>query len=454
LCIEEYPPFKICDSGEDGTEIFNLNILRNYLFQNYLNGNTNFDINFYERETYILLGTPALTHATVTAAGKKVFCSIISPDRQEFLSINLEFAETKHTSAELTLCQNELPYTWNDTIFKVGTVSGDYVFRRQAASGCDSIITLSLVVNKKVATNFTDMIGEGNTYSKHGFDLPEQRTIGTFTFRQNLQTSLGCDSIVTLTLTVKEGLQIEIYPVPEICGDDYEFVIKYLVEPNVEKVSAFFDEKATAAGFTDISAQSVSRQSITIALPTNIRPDYYTVRLFFEGDGLTKEFRVNFAVLYPSSIIRQKWNDVLALQNANYNGGYTFSAYEWYRNNVKIGGESGSYLYVGLNGALLDFTAQYRARITRIDDGVTLFTCPITPVPHTDYTPYPTFVNANQYFTINITNKLGKITIYNTFGVLIREQNIIDGANQILAPNSPGAYILKINDKNSMLIVR
>jgi hypothetical protein len=215
-----------------------------------------------------------------------------------------------------------------------------------------------------------------------------------------------------------------------------------------------FDTSAIAAGFIDLYKEPLQSRFLEIPVPDNIRPNHYSAQITFQNIyGYTDSHKFDFTVLYSSSIIKQKWNDVLALQNDEYNGGYTFSAYEWYRNDAKIANEIGSYLYVGANGGLLDFTAQYRARLTRIDDGVTLFTCPITPVPHSDSAPYPTFVNANQYFTINIANKEGKITIYNSFGIRVREQNIIDGANQILAPNLPGAYILMVSDNASGLLI-
>ena len=75
--------------------------------------------------------------------------------------------------------------------------AGTYTQNLQTINGCDSIVTLTLSVNPVANTNLAVAICEGSTYSENGFNASEA---GTYT--QNLQTVNGCDSIVTLTLTV------------------------------------------------------------------------------------------------------------------------------------------------------------------------------------------------------------------------------------------------------------
>ncbi|MDE5612653.1 MAG: hypothetical protein K2I90_11630, partial [Odoribacter sp.] len=53
------------------------------------------------------------------------------------------------TEAYDTICSNALPYTWRDTTFGVGTESGIYRFQRiSTVTGCDSILSLHLTVNE------------------------------------------------------------------------------------------------------------------------------------------------------------------------------------------------------------------------------------------------------------------------------------------------------------------
>ncbi|MCR4737074.1 MAG: hypothetical protein K5846_02810, partial [Bacteroidales bacterium] len=59
------------------------------------------------------------------------------------LVVNLQFP----LEESVTICENELPYTWRDTIFEVGTaMSGTYVFHRTSVAGCDSVVTLALTI--------------------------------------------------------------------------------------------------------------------------------------------------------------------------------------------------------------------------------------------------------------------------------------------------------------------
>ena len=76
--------------------------------------------------------------------------------------------------------------------------AGTYTQTLQTINGCDSIITLNLTVNSALTSIIDAEICEGTTYSENGFEHSEA---GTYT--QTLQTSNGCDSIVTLNLSMK-----------------------------------------------------------------------------------------------------------------------------------------------------------------------------------------------------------------------------------------------------------
>jgi len=84
-------------------------------------------------------------------------------------------------------------------------------------------------------------------------------------------------------------------------------------------------------------------------------------------------------VWYPSWIIAQKWDDVLALYNERYNGGYNFSRISWYRDGEPIEGKGdhNSYLY---ELPTLQFGVPYWALLTRTDDGKSIRTCSCVPV--------------------------------------------------------------------------
>jgi|GEM_PF-4183902 len=239
--------------------------------------------------------------------------------------------------------------------------------------------------------------------------------------------------------------------IPEICADADFFYIPFSVNGLItDSYSVHFGEKEHSAHFLDKDNIISQNNEIKIDLPANVRPDNYSAKIIFSGGGLTKEIPLDFTVLYSWSIITQRWNDVLALINEKYNGGYFFSAYEWYKNGVQIPNENGSYLYVGANGDELDFTAEYRAKITRKDDGVTLFTCPYYPEYNKDayLTLHPTIAATGQPIIIK-TEKSGRATIWNILGFQIAEYQLISGTNSINAPSVTGTYFLKIENNSS-----
>jgi gliding motility-associated-like protein len=104
------------------------------------------------------------------------------------------------TGAEsVTICNNQLPYTWNGNIYNA---AGTYKDTLISAAGCDSIVTLTLIVNSSltgaqavtICNNQLPYSWNGNIYNAAG------------TYKDTLTSAAGCDSIVTLTLTVKSAV--------------------------------------------------------------------------------------------------------------------------------------------------------------------------------------------------------------------------------------------------------
>lgn len=127
-----------------------------------------------------------------------------------------------------TICQNELPYTWRDTIFDTGTITGNYVFNRSTVYGCDSIVDLTLTVYDSY-----DVIEELQLCET---DLPYTWRdtvfqVGTISDSISFYrtTASGCDSLTILVLKIIPTLPDDI---GDIVGDtvidsggDYTYVI-------------------------------------------------------------------------------------------------------------------------------------------------------------------------------------------------------------------------------------
>jgi hypothetical protein len=175
---------------------------------------------------------------------------------------------------------------------------------------------------------------------------------------------------------------------------------------------------------------------ISLPYPNKVTPNYDTLTLTTYQTCCGKQtFKLPVQMNYASSIVEQKWNDVLAVLNERFNGGYQFIAYQWYKNGMPIEGEVGSYLYQPL-----DTTAIYYVELTRMD-GVRMYSCPMMPTLHTDQQEFPTLVNAAQKIPVRI-QKTTDIQIFTSMGQLYAEYQGLLGNVQIQAPRVKGVYLV------------
>ena len=116
-----------------------------------------------------------------------------------------------NTELSATICEGQV-YTENG--FNVSE-TGVYTQTLTSVNGCDSIVTLTVSVNPTFDTTINATINAGEMYSEFGFNESEAGT-----YVQNLQTEFGCDSTITLVLSVNSSLldieetEISLYPNP------------------------------------------------------------------------------------------------------------------------------------------------------------------------------------------------------------------------------------------------
>lgn len=163
-----------------------------------------------EGETVAVLDESVETSTTVTNPATGCDSTIFL-----YLTINPQ------NVTEATICDNE-SYTWtvnNETY----TEAGIYDVEQTDDNGnCTSSERLVLTVNPTKTTALTDQICLGNDYNNNGFVIAasELPAAGEYTFTQELNTYLGCDSIVTLTLTVGDVIN---NPVEAVACDTYDW---------------------------------------------------------------------------------------------------------------------------------------------------------------------------------------------------------------------------------------
>ena len=108
-------------------------------------------------------------------------------------SITITVNSTDTVNLNETICNGDSIVLGSQTLI----TSGSYSETFQNIGGCDSIVNLELTVNPVESSVIVETICEGTTYEFAGMSI-EQAGI----YYDSLQTTLGCDSIVTLELAV------------------------------------------------------------------------------------------------------------------------------------------------------------------------------------------------------------------------------------------------------------
>jgi hypothetical protein len=108
-------------------------------------------------------------------------------------TLNLTVNPKTYGSFSQSICQGQ-SYAFNGIN---RTISGAYLDTLVNSKGCDSILTLNLTVNPKTYGSFSQTICQGQSYIFNGINR-----ITSGVYLDTIVNSKGCDSILTLNLTV------------------------------------------------------------------------------------------------------------------------------------------------------------------------------------------------------------------------------------------------------------
>ena len=121
--------------------------------------------------------------------------------------LSLTIHPVEYTDFSAVACDS---FRWNDSLY---LQSGDYTQSFFNRYGCDSIVTLHLMVNYTLpVTYLTDTVCQGSSYVNSGFVLPGDSTqrVGSRNDTLFLQSQLtDCDSMVVLCLFIETPSFIE-----------------------------------------------------------------------------------------------------------------------------------------------------------------------------------------------------------------------------------------------------
>ena len=298
----------------------------------------------------------------------------------------------------LFLCSDIGHFTWEDIVFDDTLEAShywdaprDYYFTRSyqtTISHCDSIRHLKLRIAPSYDSIWTDTICRGETYV-----LFNQRLTQAGKYTDVQLNRFGCNTYYYLTLVEVPApdftLQIE-----PVCVDEQGLANNYVLHYSYTgpfapiSYSIRYGEEAKAIGFEDEADIPLAPGETTLYLPVpNFvsrdqypRPNTYDAVIAFENGVCLSDSLMTYPFImemrYPSWITAQHWNDAIFIMDSTLNGGYSFASYQWYRNDTLLHGETKPYLY---EPQYLHAGASYSVALTRVDDSVTVRTCPIIP---------------------------------------------------------------------------
>jgi hypothetical protein len=198
--------------------------------------------------------------------------------------LNLTVNPILTRTIDASICTGET-YNFYGTDYTATTTGLEHRFSNP--SGCDSVVTLNLTVNSILTRTIDASICTGETYNFYGTDY----TNAVSGLEHRFANTSGCDSVVTLNLTVN----------PTSAG--------------VETV-------------TICQGQSYIFNGVTYTTSNNTAKD--TLQ---NSNGCDSIVTLNLTVL-PDNLVRQHFNDALFFDNTSEQ----YVAWQWYKDSVAVTG--------------------------------------------------------------------------------------------------------------------
>lgn len=242
-------------------------------------------------DSYTWNGTTYNTSGSYTASYTNEYgCDSI-------VTLQLTINPSVEIEDNLTLCENQLPYTYGDTVFAPGTSSSaTFVLHRFTSAGCDSIVTLHLTINPTGLTEYYDSVCQNTAYSGYGFSLSEgeTNTTGSHIFDHILTNQFGCDSIIRLHLYVKPVITPDFYADPDRAMLSESPMIHFVNNTNTVEIAQanYYWLWDFGDGTTDSTAEAETEHlytqwgdyTVTLTLWADGCVDSSSVTVFIEAD--------------------------------------------------------------------------------------------------------------------------------------------------------------------------
>ena len=330
-------------------------------------------------------------------------------------------------------------FVWNGSEY---TDEGDYTLSLSSANGCDSLVTLHLRHYPYYERQLNDTLLTGQTILFEGTELAEAGT-----YSVTLPTVDGCDSVITLMLE-ENAVQVLSAECNDLCSDKEELHISLDFTGTAHSVRLTFDSAAHVAGWRDTLILLTDDGDIVLPARGRVGQFTCTAELLFR-DTTAASVTIPFTLPYPSTVLKQLWDDGVAVMNADYNGGYDFVAFQWYENGVPLAGETASILY-----RPLIMGGEYSALLTE-SNGRQMLCCPLIATsrtaletPDIGITIYPTLASPSETIRCH-AERQAELTVYDIHGRMVDRLTVPAGSSVFTAPVVPGLYMVLMQPLHS-----
>ena len=259
---------------------------------------------------------------------------------------------------------------------------------------------------------------------------------------------------MSLSLIVDPRLEVEYPHSLKVCSEDNSFVLPYrTISGSMDSIHVYFPEEAQEYGFEPVYGFA-NGEEVIIPLPEGARPDLYNVEVEFGGERCQMDLQpVQIMLTYPTSIVMQN-HGFIAIQNEDYNGGYKFSSYAWYKDGEKLDASSS---YIPTDPSDLGDT--FVLSLMREGENYAVETCPILYQPRTQglgdladgaYHVWPSSVEGGGTLWMSAGTSC---RIYNVLGTVVASHRGASTVSSFAAPSQSGMYIVVFDNHQSLPII-
>jgi len=135
----------------------------------------------------------------ITAAGTYSDTLISVSGCDSIATIELVVNSILTSTTNTTICSNQLPYSWNGNTYKL---TGKYKVNLAGNAGCDSLATLVLTISPTLTSTTSRTICS----NQQTFRWNRKNYTESGNYSDTLKSFSGCDSIVTLSLTIVQAI--------------------------------------------------------------------------------------------------------------------------------------------------------------------------------------------------------------------------------------------------------